>query len=124
MDRDNRWERVSRAYDAIIRAQGETAPDPLTAVSNSYGKGETDEFLAPTVIDGYHGAKDGDGVFCLNFRADRAREILAALAAPGFAAFQTGLRPVWSALLGMVEYSDLHNAYMATAFPKRVLVNT
>jgi 2,3-bisphosphoglycerate-independent phosphoglycerate mutase len=124
MDRDNRWERVSRAYDAMVHARGETAPDPLTAVSNSYGKGETDEFLAPTVIDGYHGARDGDGIFCLNFRADRAREILAAIGAPDFAAFDTGARPNWSAMLGMVEYSDLHNAYMATAFPKRVLVNT
>jgi 2,3-bisphosphoglycerate-independent phosphoglycerate mutase len=124
MDRDNRWERVSRAYDAIIRAQGETAPDAVTAVSNSYGKGETDEFLAPTVIDGYFGARDGDGIFCLNFRADRAREILAAIGAPEFSGFETGPRPAWSALLGMVEYSDQHNAYMATAFPKRVLVNT
>ena len=75
MDRDNRWERVSRAFDAMVHAKGEAAPDPLTAISNSYGKGETDEFLAPTVIDGYHGARDGDGVFCLNFRADRAREL-------------------------------------------------
>jgi 2,3-bisphosphoglycerate-independent phosphoglycerate mutase len=107
-----------------MNAQGETAPDPLTAISNSYGKGETDEFLAPTVIDGYHGARDGDGLFCLNFRADRAREILSALGDPAFTAFNTGPRPRWSALLGMVEYSDLHNAYMATAFPKRVLVNT
>ncbi len=124
MDRDNRWERVSRAYAAMIFAKGEAAPDPLIAVANSYGKGETDEFLSPTVIDGYHGAKDGDGFFCLNFRADRAREILAAIGAPAFTAFETGLRPQWSALLGMVEYSDAHTAYMATAFPKRVLVNT
>ncbi|MFN3578377.1 MAG: 2,3-bisphosphoglycerate-independent phosphoglycerate mutase, partial [Tabrizicola sp.] len=124
MDRDNRWDRVSRAYDGMVHARGESAPDALTAITTSYGKGETDEFLAPTVIDGYHGARDGDGVFCLNFRADRAREILAAIGDPAFAAFDTGTRPKWSALLGMVEYSDLHNAYMATAFPKRVLVNT
>jgi 2,3-bisphosphoglycerate-independent phosphoglycerate mutase len=124
MDRDNRWERVQRAYDVIVNAKGETAPDPVTAILTSYGKAETDEFLAPTVIDGYHGAKDGDGIFCLNFRADRAREILAALGDPAFTAFDTGARPHWSAMLGMVEYSDAHNAYMATAFPKRVLVNT
>ncbi|TAG28099.1 MAG: phosphoglycerate mutase (2,3-diphosphoglycerate-independent), partial [Rhodobacterales bacterium] len=124
MDRDNRWERVSRAFDGIVHAKGETAPNPGAAISNSYAKAETDEFLAPTVIDGYHGAKDGDGLFCLNFRADRAREILAALGDPAFTAFDTGTRPAWSAMLGMVEYSDAHNAYMATAFPKRVLVNT
>jgi 2,3-bisphosphoglycerate-independent phosphoglycerate mutase len=69
-------------------------------------------------------ARDGDGLFCLNFRADRAREILSALADPGFAAFEVGPRPGWAALLGMVEYSQDHAAYMATAYPKRVIVNT
>ena len=124
MDRDNRWDRVARAYAAMVRATGEVAPDAASAVTHSYAKGETDEFLAPSVIAGYQGIKDGDGLFCLNFRADRAREILAALGDPGFSAFETGLRPKWSAMLGMVEYSESHNAYMATAFPKRVLVNT
>ncbi len=124
MDRDNRWDRVERAYRAIVRATGEVAPDAATAVIHSYAKGETDEFLAPTVIAGYTGVRDGDGLFCLNFRADRAREILAALGNPAFLAFDTGTRPTWSAMLGMVEYSTGHNAFMATAFPKRVLVNT
>ena len=124
LDRDNRWDRVARAYAAMVRATGEIAPDAASAVTHSYAKGETDEFLAPSVIAGYTGIKDGDGLFCLNFRADRAREILAALGDPGFTAFETGARPKWSAMLGMVEYSDRHNAYMATAFPKRVLVNT
>ena len=124
MDRDNRWDRVARAHAAMTRASGEIAPDAATAVIHSYAKGETDEFLAPTVIAGYAGIRDGDGLFCLNFRADRAREILAALGDPAFTAFDTGPRPKWSAMLGMVEYSEPHNAYMATAFPKRVLVNT
>ncbi|MFN3844396.1 MAG: 2,3-bisphosphoglycerate-independent phosphoglycerate mutase [Paracoccaceae bacterium] len=123
MDRDNRWDRVSRAFAAMIHANGETAPDAVSAVIQSYAKGETDEFMAPTVVDGYLGARDGDGLFCLNFRADRAREILAAIGQPGFAAFDTGLRPAWSAMLGLVEYSDAHNVYIATAFPKRVIVN-
>lgn len=125
MDRDNRWERVSRAYEAMVNGRSETsAATGSAAVAQSYAKGETDEFLAPTVIGGYAGAKDGDGFFCLNFRADRAREILAALGQPGFDGFDTGKRPVWSAMLGMVEYSTGHNAYMATAFPKRNIVNT
>ena len=123
MDRDNRWDRVARAYGAIIRATGETAPDAATAVIHSYAKGETDEFLAPTIIDGYTGAKDGDGLFCLNFRADRAREILSAIGDPDFDAFDTGPRPTWSALLGMVEYSSDHNTYMAAAYPKRSIKN-
>ncbi len=124
MDRDNRWDRVARAHAAMVRASGEVAPDAATAVIHSYAKGETDEFIAPTVIAGYQGISDGDGLFCLNFRADRAREILAALGDPAFSAFDTGSRPAFSAMLGMVAYSDIHNAYMATAFPKRVLVNT
>ncbi|RGP38190.1 2,3-bisphosphoglycerate-independent phosphoglycerate mutase [Pseudotabrizicola alkalilacus] len=123
MDRDNRWDRVARAYGAMVHGTGEHAPDAGTAIALSYAKGETDEFLAPTVIGGYAGAQDGDGLFCLNFRGDRAREILAALGQPGFDAFDTGTRPHWSAMLGMVEYSEAHNAYMATAYPKRVIVN-
>lgn len=124
MDRDNRWERVQRAYDAMLLGKGEPAATPEAAVAASYAKGETDEFLAPSVIGDYAGAKDGDGFFCLNFRSDRAREILAALAAPGFDGFATGKRPVWAALLGMVEYSAGHNEYMTTAYPKRSIFNT
>ncbi len=123
MDRDNRWERVSRAYEAVVHARGAQAADAAAAVAQSYAKGETDEFVAPTVIGTYGGARDGDGFFCLNFRSDRAREILAALGQPDFASFETGPRPHWAAMLGMVEYSSDHNQFMATAFPKRVIVN-
>ncbi len=123
LDRDNRWDRVARAYHAVVQAQGEAAPDAKTAVAQSYAKGETDEFLAPTVIGDYAGARDGDGFFCLNFRSDRAREILAAMGQSGFAGFDTGARPKWSAMLGMVEYSSDHNGFMMAAFPKRQIVN-
>lgn len=124
MDRDNRWERVVTAYDAMVKGEGFAAATPAEAVAQSYGRGEMDEFIKPSVIAGYAGARNGDGFFCLNFRADRAREILRTLAEPGFAEFDTTSRPQWSALLGMVEYSESHNAYMATAYPKRDIVNT
>ena len=124
MDRDNRWERVERAYRAMVFGEGARALTPKAAVAASYAKGEMDEFVAPTVIGDYTGARDGDGFFCLNFRSDRAREILAALADPAFAGFASGLRPHWAALLGMVAYSESHSAYMATAYPKRSLHNT
>lgn len=124
MDRDNRWERVGRAYHAMINAKGETAADPVSAVTASYAKDEMDEFIAPTVIGDYQGAKDGDGFFCLNFRADRAREILAAIGQPDFNQFDIGTHINWAAMLGMVEYSKAHNAYIATAYPKRELKNT
>jgi 2,3-bisphosphoglycerate-independent phosphoglycerate mutase len=80
--------------------------------------------LAPTALGDYAGAASGDGIFCLNFRSDRAREILAALGSPDFSDFDVSNRPQWAAMLGMVEYSVGHSAYMASAFPKRNLVNT
>ena len=124
MDRDSRWERVERAYDAMVRAEGRAAPDAVAAVAQAYAAGETDEFIDPTVIDGYKGARNGDGFFCLNFRADRAREILAALGAPAFRGFEAKGRVEWASMLGMVDYSEAHNAFMHTAFPKRVIRNT
>lgn len=124
MDRDNRWERVSLAYFAMMQGKGEAAASAAEAVEASYAAGKTDEFVLPTVIGDYAGVQDGDGFFCLNFRADRAREILRAIGEPGFEDFDTGPRPDLAALLGMVEYSDGHNAYMTTCFPKREIVNT
>ncbi len=124
MDRDNRWERVSDAYAAMIKGQGRVEQTAQSAVDHAYCLSETDEFIVPTVLAGYDGVQDGDGFFCLNFRADRAREILRALGEPGFVDFDTGPRPDLSALLGMVEYSEGHNAYMTTVFPKRDIVNT
>jgi 2,3-bisphosphoglycerate-independent phosphoglycerate mutase len=124
MDRDNRWERVAEAYEAMVHAKGLHAATPHAAVTAGYNRSETDEFITATVIGDYAGARDKDGLFCLNFRADRAREILAAMAEPGFAAFDVGARPAWVACLGMVEYSEAHNAFMATVFPAREIVNT
>lgn len=124
MDRDNRWERVARAYDAMVKGKGIASATPATAVAEAYARGETDEFIQPTVIAGYRGARDGDGFFCLNFRADRAREILLAVGEDDFAAFDRGPRPHWTALLGMVDYSKTHDAFMAAAYPKRPVVNT
>ncbi len=124
MDRDNRWERVGLAYGAMINGKGLDAASAVDAVTQSYARDVTDEFIKPTVIADYKGVQDGDGIFCLNFRADRAREILAAIGQPDFDGFKTGKRPALSALLGMVQYSDAHSAYMTTVFPKRKLVNT
>lgn len=123
MDRDNRWERVERAWRAITLGEGETVANLAQAVGEAYARGETDEFIAPTVIGDYTGARAGDGLFCLNFRADRAREILAALGAPSFAGFNRVQPPHWAAMLGMVDYSTAHNAFMTTAYPKQQVKN-
>ena len=124
MDRDNRWDRVARAYGAIARAEGLNVRTARDAVEMAYGRGEDDEFIQPTVIGDYSGAGDGDGFFCLNFRADRAREIMAALGDSGFDHFDTGRRARWVALMGMAQYSSEHTAYMSTMYPKPELVNT
>ena len=124
LDRDNRWDRVAKAYDTMTLAKGPTARDAESALASGYDDGLTDEFIVPTVLGGYGGMGADDGLFCLNFRADRAREILAAMAQPEFDAFDIGARPPLAAVLGMVEYSDAHNNYMTTVFPKRSIVNT
>ncbi len=125
MDRDNRWERVSTAYTAMIKGEADhTAETADAAVAQAYARGETDEFIAPTVIGNYPGVGEADGFFCLNFRADRAREILAAIGQPDFNGFDTGPRPDLASFLGMVDYSDAHSAYMTTAYPKAAIVNT
>ena len=124
MDRDNRWERVETAYRAMAQGRGAAAPSATAAIAAGYSVGITDEFLPATVIGGYPGMQDGDGLFFLNFRADRAREILAAIGDPAFTAFDRGARPKLAAMLGMVDYSTAHNAYMTAVFPKKDIVNT
>lgn len=124
MDRDNRWERVKTAFDAMVHGNGDRAPTAEEAIETAYADGKTDEFIPATVLDGHVGINDGDGVFCLNFRADRAREILRAIGETGFDAFETGARPKLAGLLGMVDYSVAHNDYMTTCYPKQEIRNT
>jgi len=93
MDRDRRWERTQLAYDAIVHAQGLSAADPIEAVRASHERGETDEFVRPTVIADYDGAADGDAALCFNFRPDRARQLVRALGEPDFDEFPRGVAP-------------------------------
>ena len=123
MDRDRRWERVALAVAAILRGEGLRAASAAEAIAAGYARGETDEFVTPTVIGDYAGARDGDGLFFANFRADRARQILGALIDPGFDAFEIA-RPEWSARLGMVEYSDALNVHLDAMFPSAPIANT
>ncbi len=88
MDRDGRWDRVERGYDAIVHGVGEHASSATAAIEAAYARGETDEFVAPTVIDGADGiVRPGDVVVHGNFRADRARQLTHALADGQFDAF-------------------------------------
>lgn len=88
MDRDARWDRIERGYDAIVHGMGERAGSALAAIEAAYDRGESDEFVTPTVIAGADGTiRQGDPVIHANFRADRARQLTHALADPGFDAF-------------------------------------
>ncbi|MBX6368167.1 MAG: 2,3-bisphosphoglycerate-independent phosphoglycerate mutase [Rhodospirillales bacterium] len=124
MDRDKRWDRVEKAWRALVLAEGERAPDPLAAIRQSYERGENDEFVKPTVIGGYGGMKDGDGVLIANFRADRVREIGAALLDPAFEGFARPRIVRFAAALGMTEYSAELNRFLETLFPPESLEDT
>ena len=124
MDRDKRWERVALAYRGLVDAKGERAGDALSAVGAAYARGETDEFAKPTVVAGYRGMADGDGVLMGNFRADRVREILSALLDPDFAGFPRTRTPRFAAALGMVEYSEHLNQFLGTLFRPQTMADT
>jgi 2,3-bisphosphoglycerate-independent phosphoglycerate mutase len=88
MDRDRRWDRTERGYDAIVHGVGEHAGTAATAIHAAYERGEGDEFVAPTVIDGVDGrVRSGESVVITNFRADRARQLTHALADSTFDGF-------------------------------------
>ncbi len=105
MDRDKRWERTRLAYDAMVRGIGAPAPDPITAIQQAYAAGETDEFVKPRVIAGAPLIREGDGIFCFNYRADRMRQIVRALAAPDFDGFDVKGRPTVR-LVTMTRYDE------------------
>ena len=88
MDRDNRWDRVELAYNAIANATPKTNDNILDFIDNSYKNEIFDEFLIPTALDGYDGIKDGDGVIFCNFRSDRARELSSVFAKDDFKEFE------------------------------------
>ena len=124
MDRDNNWDRIKKAYDAIVLAKGHSSESSLEAVQDSYVNNRTDEFIYPTVISSYNGAKDGDGFLCLNFRSDRARQIMSAIASPTFKKFDVSKQPNWELVTGMTKYSDEHSAFMSNLFSNKPINNT
>jgi 2,3-bisphosphoglycerate-independent phosphoglycerate mutase len=93
MDRDRRWERVKLAYDAIVHAEGLRASTATEAIAEGHQRGETDEFIRPTVIGVYDGMETGDAVLHFNFRPDRARELTMALGDPHLEEFERGRVP-------------------------------
>jgi len=107
MDRDHRWDRTRLAYQLLVHGTGTPSTDPAQAVRDAYARGETDEFVRPIVLtrDGAPVAtlRDGDAVLCFNYRSDRMRQIVRALALPSFGAFPVGERPRLT-LVTMTQY--------------------
>lgn len=123
MDRDKRWERTAKAYQAIVDGRGAHFPDARAAIADAYAHDIGDEFILPAVIGDYLGMRDGDGILCFNFRADRVRQILAALLDPGFSGFADRRAVRVAAAVGMTEYSDELSALMEAIFPPQTLSN-
>jgi 2,3-bisphosphoglycerate-independent phosphoglycerate mutase len=116
MDRDKRWDRVAKAYAAIVSAAGDHAASATDAIANSYTKDVGDEFVIPCVIGDYRGVADGDALLFANFRSDRAREISTALLDPSFDGFARVRVANFSAAAGMTEYSDALKPFMTALF--------
>jgi len=124
MDRDNRWERIKLAYDAMVLGKGVKAKNAIEAVKDAYDRGETDEFIKPTVLGLDHEPTtidDGDVVIVFNFRADRVREITRALTQKDFNFFPREKWPQLNYFVCMTEYDIKFN--LPVAFPPEVLKN-
>ncbi|NLG87561.1 MAG: 2,3-bisphosphoglycerate-independent phosphoglycerate mutase [Firmicutes bacterium] len=127
MDRDQRWERTALAYRALVNAEGELAPSADSAVEQAYERGETDEFVRPTVVQTADGqpvatVNDGDVIIFFNFRPDRARQITRALVDTDFASFDRGISKPQVHFTCLTEYDETIVA--PVAFPPERLTNT
>jgi 2,3-bisphosphoglycerate-independent phosphoglycerate mutase len=123
MDRDQRWERLQQAYRAITEAEAEfAAPDTLGALSAAYERGENDEFVKPTVIEGAQPMRGGDAVIFMNFRADRARQLVSAFVREDFAGFARPRRIALARFVCLTEYDATLPA--PVAFGPDSLANT
>ncbi len=116
MDRDKRWDRIARAWAAMVNSKADfEAESGSAALKDAYRRGENDEFVQPTLINGNAGIGDGDAVLFVNFRADRARQISQAFLLDHFAGFDRNHPPALSAFVGMTEYQE--DLPAAVAFP-------
>jgi 2,3-bisphosphoglycerate-independent phosphoglycerate mutase len=121
MDRDKRWERVQKAYDLLTLGKADFhAKDAVTGLQMAYERGETDEFVKPTLLENAT-INDGDVVIFMNFRADRAREITRAFVDPDFTGFEREKNPTLADFVSLTEYDATLNT--SIAFPPDRLDN-
>ena len=125
MDRDKRWDRTKKWYDAAVLGVGPQATDPLELIKSSYEAGVTDEFIEPRVIVENGAAvapmRDGDALICFNFRADRMRQIVRALTVDGFDGFDVSDRPTLATVVTMTTYDRTFD--VPVAFPPQSMAN-
>ena len=124
MDRDNRWVRVSLAYDAICSAKGEKYHDALEGLQASYAKEVTDEFVEPRIVGDYQGIGDNDGLVFFNFRADRARELTKAIILPDFDGFERKRKVEDLSMVTLTAYETGLEKHLDIAYPPQRLDNT
>ncbi len=126
MDRDNRWERVKKAFDLIVYGKYERKFSNVSeGLEEAYKNNETDEFISPTLVGDYKGFEDGDSLIMTNFRADRVSELLTALLDPKFKEFKKDANtPILSNNLGMTEYSTELSNFMNSIFVKEKIKDT
>ncbi len=124
MDRDKRWDRIEKWYRVSVDGVGPQGTDPIDVIRDAYNRNETDEFITPTVIvrDGQPVApmRNGDSLILFNYRADRMRQIVNAIATPGFDGFDTGKRPDLE-VATMTSYDRTFD--LPVAFPPQSMAN-
>ena len=123
MDRDNAWDRVEKAYNALVFGEGVAETDPVEAVKNSYANGVTDEFMLPTVIEKDGMIKENDSIVFFNFRPDRARQITRAFVDPEFTGFTRKNGFFTNTFVCMAQY-DAEMPNVLVAFPPEELTMT
>ena len=124
MDRDRRWDRVELAWRTIVFGQGNRAASVNAALKASFDAGMSDEFVLPTVIGEFDGMREGDGIFIVNFRSDRVRQMAAAISDPEFDEFDISGRPKIAASIGMADYFNPAKDWMPAVFRKQIVQNT
>ncbi len=125
MDRDKRWERVEKCYNLLVEGKGEKFDNPTQAINSKYEAGDTDEFIGPIVLADYKGiSENSDGLFFLNYRADRAKEIMEALFAPTFEKFKRKRKLSLAAVCGLVEYEESFKGVIESVYRPQNIKNT
>jgi 2,3-bisphosphoglycerate-independent phosphoglycerate mutase len=125
MDRDKRWDRTEKAYQAIVKGEGEGTSlcEIEETIEKIYKNGVNDEFFEPLIFDNYKGMQDGNQLIHINFRADRVRQLLASLVLPDFSFFCRDKPPHFSNALGMSFYSEELSGVVKALYPNEPITD-